>query len=95
MKYILFICAGLLLIALVELPYGYYTFLRLAVTIGAVLVIYIEYSKSLNFWIIIFGIIAVLFNPIFPIYLRDRGLWAVIDVLCAIIFVSKGLKTKN
>ena len=90
MKYILFICAGLLLIALVELPY-----LRLAVTIGAVLVIYIEYSKSLNFWIIIFGIIAVLFNPIFPIYLRDRGLWAVIDVLCAIIFVSKGLKTKN
>lgn len=95
MRYLLYICAGLLLIAIAELSYGYYTFLRLVVTIGAVLVVYNEYSRQLNFWVISFGIIAILFNPIFPVYLRDRELWAIIDVLCAIIFIVKGIKTKN
>ena len=95
MKYILFICAGFLLLAVAELPYGYYTLLRLVVTIGAVLVVYNEYSKQLNFWVISFGIIALLFNPIFPIHLRDKELWAIIDVLCAIIFIVKGIKTKS
>lgn len=95
MRYILFICAGFLLLAIAELPYGYYTLLRLVVTIGAVLVVYNEYSKQLNFWVISFGIIALLFNPIFPIHLRDKELWAIIDVLCAIIFIVKGIKTKS
>jgi len=95
MRYILFICAGLLLVATAEMPYGYYTFLRLAVTISAVLVVYHEYSKQLNFWVISFGLIAILFNPIFPVYLKDAETWAIIDVLCGLVFIVKGIKTKS
>ena len=66
MRYLLYICAGLLLIAIAELSYDYYTFLRLVVTIGAVLVVYNEYSRQLNFWVISFGIIAFYLILFFP-----------------------------
>jgi len=38
MKVLLFICAALLFLGMAELPIGYYTLLRIVVTIGAVAV---------------------------------------------------------
>ena len=83
----LFIPALLLVLALLPLPYGYYTFLRLVVTIAAAIAAFLVYQQaSLNrSWAIAFGIIAVLFNPIFPVYL-DREVWAVIDLFAAATF---------
>jgi hypothetical protein len=67
MKIVLLICAGLLFLALLSLPIGYYTFLRITVTIGAILVIASELREGINVWVILFGLIAVLFNPIAPV----------------------------
>ena len=39
MKNLLLIIAGLLFLAIIDLPIGYYTFLRILVTIGAIGVI--------------------------------------------------------
>ncbi|WP_339611863.1 DUF6804 family protein [uncultured Planktosalinus sp.] len=89
MKPLLLTCALLLLLALLNMPIGYYTFLRIAVTIGAVIVVVTELRKGIHFWVIAFGFIAVLFNPIIPVYLYDKSLWAPLDIIAAVLFVFK------
>lgn len=95
MKAILLICSGLLLIALANLPIGFYTFLRISVTISAVLALIDEYNNGINVWVIIFGIIAVIFNPLLPIYLSDKESWIPIDIITAIIFGIKAVSVKS
>ena len=78
--------AALLVLALLPLPYGYYTFLRIVVTICAAIVAYELYaSEKLRLMSFLFIGIAVLFNPVIPIAL-NRSLWTPIDVVVAAIF---------
>lgn len=95
MKSLWLVCAGLLLIGLIDLPIGYYTFLRIVVTIGSVAVVVTELENGFNFWIVIFGIIAIVFNPVIPIYLNDRSAWMPIDLIGAIIFIIKWFTHKQ
>jgi len=95
MKIVLLICAGLLFLALLSLPIGYYTFLRITVTIGAILVIASELREGINVWVILFGLIAVLFNPIAPVYLGEKSVWIPIDFVTGILFVVKSFNLKN
>ncbi|MDC0564565.1 hypothetical protein OAP51_07215 [Alphaproteobacteria bacterium] len=74
--------AGLLcLLAVLPLPYGFYTFLRLAVSIAGVFSA-IELKREENFLWLFFGAIVLLFNPIIPIYLT-REVWFPIDLFVA------------
>jgi len=77
----------MLLIALAPLPYGYYTFLRLVVTLGAALLSWLEFSgaRRLTVWATIFGLVALLFNPLVPVHLY-RDVWAILDITTAIVF---------
>lgn len=95
MKYLLLICAGLLFISLAELPIGYYTLLRIVITIGSVAVVVNEFENGFNFWVIAFGITAIIFNPIIPVYLNDKDAWMPIDILVAILFLIKAFSTKT
>ena len=65
---------------------GYFTFLRFLVTGTAVWSLWVALNLKKIYWVWIMGGIAVLFNPIIPIYL-DRSTWGPIDVLAAIIFI--------
>jgi FtsH-binding integral membrane protein len=69
--------------------YGYYTALRLVVCIGGVLVAVVEYQRAdkIGLWIIIFGLVALLFNPVIPVYLT-RHIWFFIDLGVAALFVA-------
>ncbi len=95
MKTLLLICAGLLFIGLIDLPIGYYTLLRIVVTIGSVAVVVTEYEEGLNFGVITFGLIAILFNPLIPIYLNDKSAWMPIDIIGGIIFIIKSYTLKQ
>lgn len=95
MKKILIICAALLFIGLINLPIGYYTLLRIVVTIGSVAVIVKELKNGINVWVITFGLIAILFNPLIPIYLNDKSVWMPIDIISGIIFVIKSFTFKQ
>lgn len=95
MKALLFICSGLLFIGLMDLPVGYYTFLRIVVTIGSVAVVLTELENGLNFWVITFGLLAILFNPFIPIYLNDKSAWIPIDIFGGILFIIKAITLKN
>ncbi len=75
-------------------PYGYYTFLRWVVTGVALFILRIAYELKRTTWLWIMGLIAILFNPIAPIYL-DKGTWVVIDLIVAALFLVSMFKIKS
>lgn len=79
--------AVLLVVALGQHPYGYYTFLRWAVTIAALVVAWVAWRSPQQWATWPFVGTAVLFNPIAPVYL-DRETWRPIDIICAIAFLA-------
>ena len=78
-----------LIVALADLPYGYYTLLRITVTICACVLIYTTYQSrgTPTLGVFLFGGIALLFNPIVPVHLT-REIWTPIDIAVAIVFVA-------
>jgi hypothetical protein len=86
MKYLIIIAALLCFIGIFELPYGYYTFLRILVSFMALVIIVNEF-RSRSFWLIAFLLILVIFNPIIPIYLYLKSLWLLIDIVVGLLFL--------
>jgi len=95
MKKLMLICSGLLLIGLAELPIGFYTLLRIVVTIGSITVVVKEFENGFNFWVIAFGLTAIVFNPLIPVYLHDKGVWLPVDIVCSILFLVKAFTNKQ
>jgi hypothetical protein len=67
-------------------PYGYYIFLRWVITAIALFIAWIAYDLKKNFWIWLMIGIAILFNPIAPIYL-SKETWQVINFIIAALFL--------
>lgn len=83
-SWILGIAAILLSIGCFRLPMGYYTFLRIVACIIAILAIISNKEEGFGWCNIVFAIVAVLFNPIFPIHLHSKVAWVIIDAVCAV-----------
>lgn len=75
-----------LLLSFIKMPFGYYQFLRITTCIGSLIIAYDYYKKKKDIWIILFGAIAVLFNPIIVIHFK-RDIWQVFDGITILIFV--------
>ncbi|NDV16520.1 hypothetical protein GO009_10825 [Muricauda sp. TY007] len=78
-------CALLLFLAVLRVPREYYWLLRTVIFIGALVVI-VKNRKHL-YWVLLFGLVAILFNPIFPIYLYKKMYWVPLDILTGILFL--------
>jgi hypothetical protein len=88
--YFSLLCALLLFIGVMPLPIEYYSLLRIVVFVGALLVISSDIKKFQK--ILVFTLIAILFNPLFPIYLHDKDIWIPIDIVCGTLFLLNLLK---
>ncbi len=77
-----------LLLTFFDWPYSFYNILRIVVTATAIYYAYYLYEalKRKDFWFWALVIIAVLFNPIVPIYLYKKATWGFIDVVVAVFF---------
>ena len=75
----------LLLGALAPWPYGYFVFLRWVVCFAALMVAFRAHEIERLWALWTFGLVALLFNPLIPIYLT-RELWIPIDLLTAVLF---------
>lgn len=95
MKLLCLICAGLLLLGLTALPIGYYTMLRIMVTITSAMIVAQQLKNGVGLWTIIFGFVGILFNPIIPVYLNSKAAWGPIDIICAILFITKAFISKE
>ena len=72
------IVAIMLFLGALPLPMDYYSILRLAVSIAAIINIFNERY--------IFIPVLVLFNPIIPIYLYSKAAWVIIDIIDGMLF---------
>lgn len=88
------ITIGILIGALWSHPYGYYQLLRWTVAFVSAYSAYLAYKHKDNTWIWIFGIIAVLFNPIIA-FTFARETWQIIDVVTAIVIFTNVLTRKK
>lgn len=75
-----------LAIGIFPLPIGYYTLSRLVVCASAIYFAYNFYKKNnqTNVWI--FGFLAVLYNPIIPVYLYEKIIWIVVNIITIYLF---------
>lgn len=95
-KPILFIAAGLLFIGTLPLPYGYYMLLRFIACGVFAWAAFITYEKKEEILPWVFGVLAIVFNPIIKIHFPKEA-WAIID-LCSGVFLllmSKKLVTNE
>lgn len=88
------IAALMLLGALGRWPYGYYQLLRWVTCAAAVFVAFVAYDWQKKWATVLFGFIAVLFNPLIPIHLT-RELWQPTDIICAFVFGASCLFLKK
>lgn len=91
MKYLIIIAALCCFIGIIDLPIGYYTFLRILVSFMALIIIVNEF-RSRRFWFIAFALIFIFFNPIIPIYLYLKPYWIIIDIIVGILLFIYFLK---
>ena len=76
-------------IGFLPMPYGYYNLSRLVVCGCAIYFAYQLFQKEEKTFVWVFGFLAVLYNPIIPIYLYDKEIWMVINVITGILFFSR------
>ena len=87
MKIICYSSAGLLFLGALSMPSGYYDLLRWVVFIAAIYVAYSNYESNETSWVVAFSIIALVFNPLSPLYLYDKFLWSLIDISAGLTFI--------
>ena len=91
---VLLIAAAIALIGALDMPYGYYQFLRWALTITGVYIIYASIRNGVAAWST-FGIaLLVLFLPAVLVIL-PASIWKPIDVVVAVLLVCAGFSIKR
>ena len=85
----------LLFLCLADMPYGFYQFVRFAGLIGFAILAYQANQQGRQTEMIIYGGLALLFQPFFKIAL-GRELWNIVDVLIGIgLIISIFMKPKK
>ena len=85
-RYFIILTIFILFGAIAEWPYGYYILLRWITCITSILVAFQAFEKNIDWAKVVFIVIAILFNPLAPIYL-SRSTWIPLDIITAIIFM--------
>ena len=67
----------LFIIAFLDMPYGYYMLLRLA-TSAVCVYSAVKFKTEWVRWV--FGVLAVLYNPILPVHLGDKEIWGIVNI---------------
>ena len=75
-----------LLIALFPLPIGYYTLSRLVVSACALYYAIQFHKRNNTTYTWIYGFLVVLYNPIIPIYLYEKFIWIIVNLITIYIF---------
>lgn len=93
-KAIKIILAILFFVCLLDMPYGYYQFVRFAGMIGFAFIAYQANQQNKQIEMLIFIGLALLFQPFFKIAL-GRELWNIVDVIVGVgLLVSVFWKRK-
>lgn len=78
--------AILLLICLLDMPYGYYAFIRFVAMVVFGIFAFQAFDKEWNTTMVVYIALAILFQPMFKIAL-GRPMWNVVDVIVAVYLI--------
>jgi len=76
----------LVILGLLRLPYSFYTLLRVSLCATAAVGFLRARIIQRRLWLVGFGAMAVLYNPVLPIHLGTKAAWIVINVLTILLF---------
>jgi multisubunit Na+/H+ antiporter MnhB subunit len=76
-----------LFLCLLDMPYGFYQFVRFVAVIGFAILAYKANTENKNTEMIIYGGLALLFQPFFKIAL-GREIWNIVDVIVGIGLIA-------
>jgi hypothetical protein len=79
-----------LALAILPLPYGYYTLLRLFITGISAFLAHREFTLnggSRNLWVWALGGMALLYNPIVPFY-STKSVWIILNLISAVMLFA-------
>ena len=94
-KIIKVVLSILFFLCLLEMPYGFYQFVRFAGLIGFAILAYQANQQGRQTEMIIYGGLALLFQPFFKIAL-GRQMWNIVDVVVGIgLLISMFMKPKE
>jgi|SRR3989344_1135682 len=75
-----------LLVAVIPIwPYFFYQFLKLTIFGASAFSVYLYHKEKNKQWMVIMLIIAIVFNPINPLYF-GHFLWSIVDLIVALLF---------
>ena len=87
--------AILLFLCLADMPYGYYQFVRFVGLVGFAILAYQAHEQGRQTEMIIYVVLALLFQPFFKIAL-GRQMWNIVDVVVGIgLLISIFMKPKE
>lgn len=86
--------ALLLFLCLADMPYGFYQLVRFLALIGFAFLAYDANENKLKNETLIYGALALLFQPLFKISL-GRELWNVVDVVVGLGLLGSLIKRNN
>ena len=80
--------AGMAVSLISTLPFNatFYVFTRTVICLSFIYGIYELNRKNNSIWILLM-MLAILFNPIFPIYFNAKSTWIIIDIFAAVVFL--------
>ena len=93
MKHFLLLLAALLLLCLALLPYGFYQLVRFVMMVAFAVMAYVYYEEKKTEWAVVFGALALLFQPLLKISL-GRTMWNIVDVVVAVLLIVVWFKRK-
>ena len=82
-----YICAAMLFMGAAPLPYGYSILLRLVACGVFAFAMFIAFEKKHKSLPWVYGLLALLFNPLIKVYL-PKDVWVVVDVAAAILLLA-------
>lgn len=91
---VIYICAALLFLGAMPLPYGYYTLLRLVACGVFAFAAFVAHERKDQVLPWLYGLVALLFNPIIKIHLPKEA-WVFVDISAGalLLVTAKTIRT--
>lgn len=74
-----------------SLPYGYYSVMRWVVGASCASIALVSYRNGYEEWAWAWGVIAGIYNPIFPVH-ANREIWSIVNIATIAVATWYGLK---
>lgn len=91
LRYSALVCSILLLLSIFILPLAYYITISAIVTWGCLLLIIQKSIYKKYIWMLVFVVIAILYNPYAPIFIIQKSRMFLYDILVALLFLMQYL----